>query len=124
MLILIVEDEKALSQVLAEKLQKEGFDIATAYDGAEAVPMAKKKKPDMILLDLLLPKKNGFEILQELKSDKSLEQIPVIVLSNLDQDEDIKKSISLGAVDYYVKAQHPLKEIVEKVKNQLVLKKK
>jgi len=123
MKVFIVEDERALADVLKEKLEKEGFDADAIYSGEKAVSLIKKKKPDIILLDLLLPGKDGFEILTELKADKNLKNIPVIVLSNLSQDEDIKKALSLGAVDYYVKAQHPLKEVVEKVRNKIVLKK-
>jgi len=113
--ILIVEDEEVLSRVMSEKLKNGGYKTEIANDGAEALLMAKKFKPDLILLDLLLPKKNGFEVLRDLKKDGSLKDIPVIVLSNLDQDEDIKQAMTSGAVDYFVKSQHPINEIIEKV---------
>lgn len=115
MKILIVEDEDALSLVLEEKFRKEGYEVAIAKDGEEAESMAKKFKPHLILLDLVLPKKLGLDVLESLKSDSELKLIPVIVLSNLEGDESIKKALSLGAVDYFVKTQHPIGEIVERV---------
>lgn len=118
--ILIVEDEEALSRVMAEKLKNGGYETEIAKDGAEALPMAKKFQPDLILLDLLLPQKNGFEVLRDLKKEGSLKDVPVIVLSNLDQDEDIKKAMAGGAVDYFVKSQHPINEIIEKVAAHLI----
>jgi len=115
MKVLIVEDEDVLSLVLEEKFQNEGYETMIARDGEEAQPKAGKFKPDAILLDLILPKKGGMEVLEGLKADSELKLIPVIVLSNLETDETIKKALSLGAVDYFVKTQHPIAEIVEKV---------
>lgn len=120
MKILIVEDEELLAKVLKEKFEKEGFQVFVAGDGEAVVPSAGKNSPDLILLDLILPKKSGFEVLAELKADPELKLIPVIVLSNLGQDEEIKSALSLGAVDYLVKTQHPINEVVEKVRQQLV----
>ncbi len=116
MKILVVEDEEALARVLSEKLEIEHFETLIARDGEEAIPLTKEFLPDLILLDLLLPKKLGLDVLAELKRDVDLKGIPVIIISNLGSDEDIKRALSLGAVDYFVKTQHPLKEIVEKVK--------
>lgn len=82
--------------------------------------LVKSFHPDLVLLDLILPKKDGFEVLQELKADPGLKQIPVVVLSNLGQDEEIKKALDLGAVDYLVKVQHPINEVVEKVRKYLI----
>ncbi len=124
MKIVIVEDESALSSALSEKFKKAGFETAVASDGGEAVDVIRKNMPDIIALDILLPKKNGFDILAEIKSDISLKDIPVIMLSNLDQDEDLKKALRLGAVDYWVKSQHPINEIVDKVKMRLLEKSK
>lgn len=119
MKLLIVEDEVTLAMVLEEKFKKEGFEVQLAFDGEAAMSAAQKLKPDLILLDLLLPKKHGLEVLKDLKQDPELKNVPVIVLSNLDTDDDIKKSLALGAVDYFVKVQHPIKEIVEKVKEHM-----
>ena len=82
--------------------------------------MAKAKNPDIILLDLILPKRNGFEVLTMLKQDPEMRDIPVIVLSNLAEDENLKKALAIGAEDYFIKAQHPINEIVEKVKERLL----
>lgn len=120
MRILIVEDEITLARVLQEKFEKEGFQVQVIKDGESVMGALKKDKPDIVLLDLILPKKHGLDVLKELKADSELAEIPVLVLSNLDSDEDIKNALSLGAVDYFVKAQHPIKEIVEKVNNYLV----
>ncbi len=116
MKILIVEDEEALAKVLAEKFAREGFEVRIARDGEEAMPVALSFRPDIIALDILLPRKNGLEVLRDLKADSELRSIPVVMLSNLDSDEDIKNAISLGASDYFVKSQHLIKEIVEKMK--------
>ena len=115
MKLLIVEDEVALAKVLEEKFKKEKYEVKVAGDGMEALEAVPKFKPEIILLDLLLPKKGGLEVLEELKKSGDWKNIPVIVLSNLDDDQNIKKAMKLGAVDYFVKAQHPIKEVVEKV---------
>ena len=122
MKVLIVEDEEALRKVLQEKMEHSGFETYAAKDGDEAWEMAKSKNPDIILLDLILPKRSGFDVLGMLKNDPELKTIPVIVLSNLAEDENLKKALALGAEDYFVKAQHPINEIVEKVKNRLLEK--
>jgi DNA-binding response OmpR family regulator len=115
MKILIVEDENTLAFVLKEKFINEGYDVTIASDGVMAESLAASVRPEIILLDLMLPKKGGLEVLQTLKSHPELKQIPVVILSNLDSDEDIKQAIFLGAEDYYVKTQHPIAEVVEKV---------
>ncbi len=116
MKLLIVEDEIDLAKVLEEKFQNEGFEVKLVFDGEAVLPQIKNFNPDIVLLDILLPKKDGFMVLQELKADPALKNIPVIILSNLGEDEEIKKAFSLGAKDYFVKVRHPIKEIVEKVK--------
>lgn len=117
MKILIVEDEDVLSLVLEEKLKNEGYEVMIAKDGEEAVLKAERFKPDAILLDLILPKKGGLEVLEALKGNSELKQVPVIVLSNLEGDETIKNALSLGAADYFVKTQHPIAEIIEKIED-------
>lgn len=123
MKILIIEDEDILVNVLKEKFEKENFDVSLARDGDEALVVAKKNKPDIILLDIILPKINGLEVLSFLKADKELNRIPVIILSNLDQVEKVKEALVLGAVDYLVKTEHPINEVIEKV-NKYALKAK
>ncbi len=124
MKIVIVEDEEALSKVLAEKFSKNGFETSVAKNGGEAIDVIRKNMPDIIALDLLLPRKNGLKILEEIKADPELKPIPVIVLSNLGEDEDIKTALRLGAEDYLVKSQHPINEVVEKFKMRLLSKSK
>lgn len=114
--LVLVEDEEILRVVLKEKFEEAGFEMSVAVDGEEAVPLIQEINPKVVILDLLLPKKNGFDVLQELKADSSLKNIPVIILSNLGQDEEIKRALQLGAADYFVKTQHPIKEVVEKIK--------
>ncbi len=117
MKILVVEDEQVLAKVFEEKFQKAHYEVKIAADGQAAIDLAKSFSPDVIVLDLVLPKKNGFDVLSELKSEDALKIIPVVVVSNLGEDEDIKRALSLGAEDYFVKAQHPINEIVSKVKS-------
>ena len=118
--ILIVEDETAMAEVLRDEFALHQFEIVVAKNGEEAMKKLHSAKPDFVLLDLLLPKKDGFTVLKEMKADDELRDIPVVVLSNLGQDDDIKLAISLGAADYFVKAQHPIKEIIEKVQKYMV----
>ncbi|OGY62824.1 MAG: hypothetical protein A2745_03470 [Candidatus Harrisonbacteria bacterium RIFCSPHIGHO2_01_FULL_44_13] len=122
MKIVIVEDEEILLKVLKEKFEKANFDVWSAINGDEAFAVIKKTLPDMVVLDLILPGKSGFEVLQELKLDAETKLIPVIVLSNLGQDEDIKKALQMGAEDYIVKTQHPINEVIEKVKARILSK--
>jgi len=120
MKVFIVEDEEILAEVLKEKLEDAKLSVSVAADGEAAIPGIKSFRPDVVVLDLILPKKDGFEVLQELKTDPKLKSIPVLVLSNLGQDEEIKRALTLGADDYLVKTQHPLKEVVEKIKNYVI----
>lgn len=120
MKILIVEDEDVLKRVLQEKFEREKFTVALVEDGDKAFLAAQSFGPDLILLDIMLPKKDGLSVLEEIHADPEMSRIPIIVLSNLGEDEKIKKALSLGAVDYLVKTQHPINEVVEKVKNHLL----
>jgi len=119
MKVLIVEDEEALRKVLQEKMEHSGFETYAAKDGDEGWEMAKSKDPDIILLDLSMPKKNGFDVLALLKQDPEVKDIPVFILSNLGEDENLKKALDMGAEDYFIKAQHSIGEIVEKVKDRM-----
>jgi len=113
--ILIIEDDKFLRELIAQKLRKEGYDISEAIDGEEGIKKVKEEKPDLILLDLILPGIDGFEVLSKVKEDPVLAQIPVIILSNLGQKEDIEKGLKLGAIDYLIKAHFTPGEIIEKI---------
>jgi len=114
--VIVVEDESFLSKVLAERLEDEGFQrVDVAGNGEEAMQKIKANPPSIILLDMILPKKNGFEVLAELKQDKKLQTIPVLVLSNLGQDQDVEQAKALGAADYLVKSNFSLQKVVAKV---------
>lgn len=111
--ILIAEDDKSMSKALELKLKKSGFNVSVAYDGEEAIKKISESKFSLILLDLIMPKLDGFSVLEEIKAKKISSK--VIVTSNLSQEEDVKRAKELGAVDYLVKSDTTIKEIVEKV---------
>jgi DNA-binding response OmpR family regulator len=117
--ILIVEDEDFLIRALNDNLAAEGYTVDIAKDGGEAVEKIGKKKPNLVLLDLLMPKKDGFYVLEEIRKNPEWKLIPVIVLSNLGEDTSIKRAMEMGADDYFVKSQHPIQEVIEKVKDYL-----
>lgn len=118
--ILIVEDESFLSKVLAERMEDEGFArVDVAGNGEEALVKVQASRPDIILLDMILPRMNGFEVLEHLQADPKLKTIPVLVLSNLGQDQDIEQAKHLGATDYIVKSNFSLQKVVEKIASVL-----
>ncbi len=117
--ILLVEDDRFLSEMYATKLSDGGFEVETAGDGQEALKIAKAKNPDLILLDIVLPKMDGFEFLQLLKNDATLKNIAVVILTNLGQKEEVEKGLKLGASDYIIKAHFTPTEVVAKVKKIL-----
>jgi CheY-like chemotaxis protein len=117
--ILIVEDEPTLHKALAEFLEGEGFAVISAFDGLEAIALARLKKPDLILLDIVLPKKDGYEVLDELKRDDRMQKVPIILLTNLESAENIQKAFDKGATTYLVKANYKLEDIVSKIKETL-----
>lgn len=114
--ILFIEDEAALQEAFGGFLKQAGYKVLNALDGEIGLRLAKTEKPDLILLDIVLPKYNGFEVLEKLKSEKETENIPVIVLTNMEKMEDINKAIELGAKTYLVKTQYELKEVIDKIK--------
>ena len=114
--VLICEDDADLLEMFAMKFKSDGWDVATAQDGEKGLETIEKNDFDLVLLDLMMPKKTGFQVLEEGRANPVYKELPIIVLSGLDQDEDIKKALALGATDYFVKSQHPLGEILEKAK--------
>jgi CheY-like chemotaxis protein len=118
--ILLIEDDPFLSSVLRLKLEKESFKVVRAADGDEALDFLTEQgvKPDLILLDLILPKKNGFEVLETIRQDPLLEKLPVIIISNLGQPSDIERGKALGIIDYFVKARLSVEELVTKIKQE------
>lgn len=117
--IVLAEDEEFLARASNNKLTLEGFDVILARDGEEAVEKILSEKPDIVLLDLVMPKKTGFEVLQALSEHPEVKDIPIIVASNLGQASDVEEAKRLGAIDYLVKSDFSMKEMVEKVKSHL-----
>ncbi len=117
--VLLVEDDVFLSGIYQKKFEMEGYKVSPAENGEKGLNDAKKKKPDIILLDILLPKLDGFAVLEQLKADPTTKDIPVILLTNLGQKDDVEKGLEAGAVDYLIKAHFKPSEIVEKVKKVL-----
>jgi DNA-binding response OmpR family regulator len=117
--VLIIEDDTTIAGMYQKKFELEGFDVAVAADGEAGLAAAKAKTPAIILLDIIMPKMDGFTTLQALKEDASLKPIPVILLTNLGQNEDVAKGTKLGAVGYLIKAQLTPGEVVAKVREQL-----
>jgi len=116
--ILLVEDDLFLSSLLKNRLEKDKFEVIAAHDGDEALKALRETKPDLILLDLILPGKSGFEVLEEMKADPQLRdktKIPVVIISNLGQESDIERGRELGVVDYFVKARISIDDLVKKV---------
>ena len=118
--ILLVEDEPLLGNILKLRLEKENLGVTLARDGEEALNFLKINKPDLILLDIILPKLSGFEVMEKLKEEPSYKKAPIVILSNLGQDSDLEKGQTLGAVGYFVKAQMSIDELVEEVKKLIV----
>lgn len=117
--ILLVEDDEFLAELYATKLNLEGFEVLLASDGEKGLKMAKESNPDLILLDIILPKMDGFEVLGNIKEDSSIKDIPVILLTNLSQKDEVKKGLDLGAKDYLIKAHFMPSEVVKKIKQTI-----
>lgn len=117
--ILVVEDDEFLRNAYRVKLTKAGFELQLAGDGDQALELLKSFHPDLILLDLVMPKRDGFSVLTEVKKNPSLNSIPVLVTSNLGQKEDIDRCMQLGAAGYIVKSDTPLQAIIEKIQQAL-----
>lgn len=117
--ILLVEDDGFLASIYAQKLEVEGFDVSFATNGEDGLRLAHKDHPDLVLLDLLMPRMDGFEMLEKLKSDEELKEIPVLILTNLGQKEDVERCIQLGAAGYVIKAHSLPSETINRVKEIL-----
>jgi DNA-binding response OmpR family regulator len=117
--ILIIEDEATLQRALSEFLTAEGFEVINALDGQEGLDLAKEKNPDLILLDIILPKKDGYEVLAEVKKDEKIGKVPVVLLTNLESAEDIQRAFDAGATTYLVKSNYKLEDVVKKIKEIL-----
>lgn len=117
--ILLAEDDRFLRKAAEATLTRSGFTVLTAADGEEAVRVAQAERPDLILLDLIMPKLLGFNVLQQLKQDPLTSSIPVIILSNLGQESDVQQAMDGGAAAYFIKANLSLQELVKRVDETL-----
>ncbi|OGE75351.1 MAG: hypothetical protein A3C85_02275 [Candidatus Doudnabacteria bacterium RIFCSPHIGHO2_02_FULL_48_21] len=120
--ILVVEDEEILLTALKEELSSGGYEVDGANDGQEGLDKVKSFKPDLILLDLVMPKMDGMEMLQRLKGSPETRDVPVVILTNLSDYERISEALSLGAMDYLVKANYKLEDLLDKVKTVIARK--
>jgi DNA-binding response OmpR family regulator len=118
--IMIVEDDRFLSFLLKARLEKEGFVVLQVFDGEEAVQLLKTETPSLIVLDLIMPKVTGFEVLKTISMTPQTANIPVVIVSNLAQDSDIEKARELGAKEYFVKVKVSIDDLVQKIKALVV----
>lgn len=117
--ILIVEDDEFISDVYRKKLSMEGFEVALAKDGEEALRLLRERKPDLVLLDIMIPLKDGFEVLSEMRADPALSDTKVVALSNLSQAKDMARAKESGALDYIVKSNVTLPDMLARIRRQL-----
>jgi len=115
--ILLIEDESALQKSLGDTLREDGFEVLSALDGTIGERLAKSEKPDLIVLDLILPQKSGLDVFQSLKEDETTKNIPVVILTNLEKIEHVEKALEMGAKTFLIKANYTLKEILTKIKS-------
>ena len=118
--IMIVEDDHFLSSLMKARLEKEGFEVVQAFDGEEAIETLRKVVPSLVILDLIMPKVTGFEVLQMLSITPQLDKIPVVIVSNLAQDSDIEKARQLGAREYFIKVKVSIDDLIGKIKTLVV----
>ncbi len=117
--VLVIEDDPFLSRLLINRLKKAGVGVLHALDGEQGLGMLREDKPNLVLLDLILPKKSGFEVLEEIRTDPSIQDVPIIIISNLGQDGDVKRGKELGAVEYFIKAKTSIDGLIERVSQVL-----
>lgn len=117
--ILVVEDDDFLSTLLTTRFQQAGFNVLVAKDGDEAIEALKTNKPNLIMLDIILPKKSGFEVLEQIQNDPTLQKAPVVITSNLGQQSDVERGRSMGVMEYFVKAETPIEDMVARI-NQIM----
>lgn len=117
--ILFIEDERHLQKTFRDLLEDEGYQMISAVNGKEGIQKAKQEHPDLILLDLILPKLHGFDVLEDLKQDQQTEDIPVIILTNLGGTDEVQKALEMGVTTYLVKSDYELEEILNKVEQSL-----
>ena len=119
-LILLVEDDSFLTDIYTTKFKEAGFSVESAADGAEAIGKIKEKQPDLVVLDIVLPHADGWEVIETIKKEKKLKNTKVIILSNLGQRSEVEKGLKLGAVKYLIKAHYTPTQVLEEVKKVLL----
>ncbi|MCK4524955.1 MAG: response regulator [Candidatus Andersenbacteria bacterium] len=119
--ILIIEDEKVLSELLEKKIKEDGYEVFIAMDGEEGLELMKKEKPDLVLLDIIMPRMDGFRVMEEMNKDPelNLKKIPVVIVSNSGQPVEIDRALDLGVRDYLIKTQFDPMEVIDKIKKQI-----
>ncbi len=117
--VLLVEDEEIMINLLQKKLVQEGYEVSIAKNGEEGLSMMKEVKPDIILLDIIMPKMSGFEVMEEMRKDTELKKIPIVVISNSGQPVELDKAKELGARDWLIKTEFDPQEVIEKVIRQI-----
>jgi len=117
--ILVIEDEATLQKALNEVLSKEGYEVLSSLDGLKGLELAQEERPDLILLDIILPKMDGFEVLKKIKENDDISQIPIIILTNLSDVSDIQKALDLGATTYLIKADFHIEDVLKKIEKVL-----
>lgn len=117
--ILLVEDEQIMVDLLVRKLSGEGYDVIVSRDGIEGLNKMKSEKPDIVLLDIIMPKKGGLEVLEDMQKDSDLKKIPVVIVSNSGQPVELDRAQKLGAKDWLIKTEFDPREAVEKIKKQI-----
>jgi len=119
--VLIIEDEKILIELLEKKIKEEGYEVFTSLNGKEGLELIKEVKPDLVLLDIIMPKLNGYEVMEEMNKlqEFNLKKIPVIIVSNSGQPVEIERALNLGVRDYLIKAQFDPKEVIDKIRKQI-----
>ena len=117
--ILFIEDDTFISEMVVKKLKEAGLAVSLAIDAETGMAKVQEDKPDLILLDIVLPGMDGYEFLEKIKADKKLSSLPVLILSNLGQKEEIERGLALGAKEYLVKVDNPIQDVIDKVKGYL-----
>ncbi len=115
--ILIVEDEELIYSLLEKKLSQEGYKVEVAKDGEEGLAKMRANKPELILLDIIMPKKSGFEVMEEMQKSEDLKNVPIVIISNSGQPVELDKAKKLGAKDWLIKTEFDPQEVIAKVKN-------
>lgn len=117
--ILIIEDEELINGLLEKKLSQQGYSVKVANDGQEGLEALKEERPDIVLLDIIMPRKNGFEVMEEMQKEGWLKDVPVIIISNSGQPVELDRAKKLGAKDWLIKTEFDPQEVIEKVKKQI-----